>query len=146
VTGLQPRGIMVTAFPGHNAVDHQIIEDLGHGPVLVASECPRCGLVRYPPRELCPDDLTVMRTIPLSGPGTLHQAVRVDLAPVGFVAPYWIAHIDLPEGVRVYAPLSWDGDGDPPTGLEVTYSLGIVRTEPEEILGPIFRPLGLAAG
>ena len=71
---------MVTAFPGHNAVDHQIVEDLGHGPVLVASECPRCGLVRYPPRELCPDDLTVMRTIPLSGPGTLHQAVRVDLA------------------------------------------------------------------
>jgi uncharacterized OB-fold protein len=128
------------AYPGHNAVDHQIIEDLGDGPVLVASQCPRCGVVRYPPRELCPDDLTVMRTIPLSSQGTLHEAVRVDTAPVGFTAPYWIAHVDLPEGVRVYAPLTWDGEGDPQTGLPVTYSIGVVRTEPETILGPVFRP------
>jgi len=132
----------MAAYPGHNAVDHQIIEDLGDGPVLVASQCPRCGVVRYPPRELCPEDLTVMRTIPLSSEGTLHEAVRVDTAPVGFTAPYWIAHVDLPAGVRVYAPLTWDGDDDPQEGLSVTYSIGVVRTEPETILGPVFRPAG----
>jgi uncharacterized OB-fold protein len=130
------------AYPGHNEVDHQIIEDLGDGPVLVASQCPVCGVVRYPPRELCPDDLTVMRTVPLSSQGILHEAVRVDTAPVGFTAPYWIAHVDLPEGVRVYAPLTWDGDDGPRTGLLVTYSIGVVRRDPETILGPVFRPAG----
>jgi uncharacterized OB-fold protein len=135
----------VSAYPGQNSLDHQIVEDLGDGPVLVASRCPVCSTVRYPPRELCPNDLTVMQTIPVSRQGILHEAVRVELAPVGFTAPYWIAHVDMPEAVRIYAPLRWDGAVAPVTGQAVEYSLGVARTEPEEIIGPIFHRVPQAA-
>lgn len=133
-----------SCVPGHESTDHPILQDLGDGLALVASRCTECATIRFPPRELCVADLAATETIPVSREGVLYEAVSVELAPVGFDAPYWAAYVDMPEGIRVFGP--YRSDADPTHGMAVRYSIGVVRTEPAEMLGPVFEPAETSGG
>lgn len=108
---------------------------------LAASRCATCGDTRYPPRRLCPNDLTEAETIALSGQGRVYEAVLVALAPQGYTAPYWVGYVDMPEGVRVFAQLRpAQQDGQPAHGDTAELAFGEVAVDAEggAIVGPVF--------
>lgn len=98
---------------------------------------PTCGLNFYPPRELCINDLATCEEIELSQHGTIYESAVVEIAPEGFEAPYRVAYVDLPEGVRVFAPVRWTGPTAPRPGDQVKLTVDVVRREPE-VIGPVF--------
>jgi uncharacterized OB-fold protein len=128
---------MTYAFPGQQVVAFQIISEGEDGWRLMGSR-DRSGQYYYPPRSLSPIDQAPCEQVELSAHGTLFCAVQVHLAPVGFEAPYWVAYVDMPEGVRVFGPLLWEGSEAPEPGLRVSYTVDIVRDHPSPVLGPVF--------
>lgn len=126
-------------LPGEHALDHQIIGRFEGRWRLVGSRCGECAAVHYPPHEICPVDLAPCVDVPLTETGVLSEAVRVAIAPVGFAAPYWVAYVDLPENVRVFGILRWDGANHQGPALGATIHVGIevVRHDPD-VLGVIF--------
>lgn len=117
-----------------------VIGDFGDGPVLAASRCPLCGETRYPPREWCVNDQSTMERVPVSRTGQLHEAVWVARPPYGFTEPYFVGYVDMPEGIRVFGRIDVAGKELEP-GMALNHRVGIVRTEPESVLGPIFIPV-----
>ncbi|MQA24959.1 MAG: hypothetical protein GEU94_05695 [Micromonosporaceae bacterium] len=128
----------MTRLPGEHALDQQVLRKSNERWRLVGSRCASCGKVFFPPRTLCADDLTKCEERLLSTQGTVYEASHIRVAPVGFTAPYWIAYVDLPEGVRLFAQLDWRGDEPPRHGDAVECTVRVVRTEPHEVLGPVF--------
>lgn len=125
-------------LPGQHALEHQILREGDDGWQLVGSRCPRCATHFYPPRRLCASDLAECEQVALSSRGTLYEATRIRIAPVGFEAPFWLGYVDLPEDVRVFAQIEWDGEGEPRHGAAVELVIKTVRHEPAEVLGPVF--------
>lgn len=72
---------------------------------LVGSHCENCGRDYFPQRKLCPACRRKGKLIPRQMPreGKIVSFTQVHAAPAGFEleAPYWLALIDLKNGVRV---------------------------------------------
>lgn len=125
-------------LPGHQTLDDDVLMQVDGEWRLAGSRCTRCGATYYPPRRLCPHDLSDCHHELLSRTGVIYEAATVRVAPQGFTPPYRVAYVDLPEGVRVFAPLEWHEDTEPYHGATATYSIRVVRDEPYEVLGPVF--------
>jgi len=81
----------------------------------MATRCNKCGKLYFPPRADCPDDLSMdMTWEELSGRCKLLTYTLAHFAPTGFQddLPYTIALAQCEEGVKVYALLSKDINGD----------------------------------
>lgn len=125
-------------LPGEHAQDQPVLRQIDGAWRLVGSRCGTCGSVYFPPRRLCVEDLGECEPVPLSTTGSLYEASLVRIAPLGFTAPYWAGYVDLPEGVRLFAPLDWHADREPRHGDPVVCTVRVVRSEPYEVLGPVF--------
>jgi hypothetical protein len=129
----------VRRLPGQDALDHQLVADGPEGTFLQASFCRTCQSTYYPPREFCPRDLQHLEDIRAPERGSLYEAVRVDMAPRGFDAPYCVCYVDFPEGIRVFGQLTWGDEPLPLAGSPMRLGIGVVRSnEDEEVIGPIF--------
>jgi uncharacterized OB-fold protein len=127
---------VATATVGENSVGEAILRPGSDGVLhLYGSRCPQCDDVRYPARARCPHDLTETEPTDLSDDGKLYTAVRVDLPPQGFEQPYWVGYVDLPEGVRVFAPLRYGVEQPPRDGDAVSLVIGTVR---DGVLAPMY--------
>jgi uncharacterized OB-fold protein len=124
-------------LPGEAAVERQVMRRTASGWVLVGSRCPACGRTFYPARELCPEHLEVCAEVDLSEHGVIHAAAFVVRPPAGFEQQFWVAYVDLPEGVRVFAQLEWRSERPPAGGDEVLLNAGRVRDDPPRV-GPRF--------
>ncbi len=125
-------------YPGQDALDHQLVGGDADRLELRASRCPTCGRQLYPPRELCPADLTPLAEMAVPPRGRLYELVRIDIAPdPGLPSPYWVCYVDFPGGIRVFG--QFDGaSGEPGPGAELAYRIDVVRTGPEKVVGPVF--------
>lgn len=117
-----------------------VVDDFGDGPVLTASRCPSCGDTRYPPRAWCVNDQETMERVPVSPVGTLHEAVWVARPPYGFTEPYYVGYVDMPEGIRIFGRIDANGH-ELEHGTQLTHRIDVSRTEPDDVLGPIFTPV-----
>ncbi len=72
---------------------------------LVGARCDECGTVVFPRMPVCPSCLTngAMRDVDIGRTGKLFSHTIARFAPKGFVAPFFQAFIDLPEGPRIFA-------------------------------------------
>jgi uncharacterized OB-fold protein len=78
--------------------------DAPGGPALVGSRCPACGEVSFPLRPVCPAcKREGTERIHLSRTGRLYSFTVCFTAPQGWLAPYYQAYVELPEGVRVFS-------------------------------------------
>lgn len=99
------------------------------GPILVGSRCSACGLSTFPERAFCRRCWAgSMEPVDLSRTGALYTWTTVHAAQPGYPTPYVLGYVDLPEGVRVLAPLDVT-EGELRVGLPVTVCLGAVRFE-----------------
>jgi uncharacterized OB-fold protein len=106
---------------------------------LRASRCPRCGDVRVPARELCPNDSTRCTPVGLTGAGTIYEAVNVVIPPQGFDTPFWAGYIDLDDGVRFFAQIACaDGEPPPQHGQRVQMSVEWIGNAGNRVLAPVF--------
>jgi uncharacterized OB-fold protein len=130
------------SYVGESSIGHSVFIESDSGELrLVGSRCLTCGDTRYPVRQLCPIDLNPTEEYQFLGTGVVYEAVRVALAPAGFVAPYWVGYVDLDEGVRVFARIGEDAEGIPPASADrVSLTVGAMRLDNgEPVLGPIFQ-------
>ena len=72
---------------------------------LLANRCSACGRTFFPKAEFCFDCLAEkMEDIVLSRQGTLYAYTIGRLPSTHFKPPYVVGLVDLPEGIRVFAP------------------------------------------
>src|SRR4051794_13984382 len=78
------------------------------GPYLVGGKCTSCGHVTLGVRDACPDcwKRNMMTPVPIGRTGTLYTCTVIHQAADGYVAPFAVGYVDLPEGVRLFAHLA----------------------------------------
>jgi uncharacterized OB-fold protein len=83
-----------------------------------------------------------LEVAPLSSRGTVYTYTVVHQAPPGFEAPYALAYVDLPEGVRVLGQIAGVEAETVRIGLEVELSLEPFGEDDQgqELIGYRFRP------
>ena len=119
---------------------------------LIGSRCSACGRTFFPKRSVCRicmrDD--TMEDTALSTRGKIDTFTVVQVAPVGFKAPYIQAFVDLPEGVRIFSLIT----GCDPVenaleeGEEVELVINKIREDEKgnDLIGYQFRPVGKGIG
>jgi uncharacterized protein len=97
---------------------------------LMLQSCGSCGKIRHYPRPLCDACYSFdVRWIEAKGTGTIHSwTVTHHAFNPGFKAelPYVLVTVDLPEGVRMQAPLRGDAGVLKP-GLPVRLLIELAR-------------------
>ena len=113
---------------------------------LIGSRCKLCGRSFFPKRSICPDcfEENTLEERALSTTGKLYSYYVSTVAPSGFEAPLIAGYIDLPEGVRLYAPLTgFDPDS---TSLQIGTKMILVMDKVYEdesgnnVIGYKFKP------
>lgn len=74
-------------------------------PCLIGARCGACAKVIFPPMPVCPacGRNGQMQEAEIGRTGRLFSHTIAHFAPKGFVAPFFQAFVDLPEGPRVFS-------------------------------------------
>jgi uncharacterized OB-fold protein len=119
--------------------DSAVFWDAAAAGQLVAQRCGQCGVLRHPPRPMCPHCHSLdVDVVPLSGRGTLYSyAVLHHPQNPAFDYPVLAALVDLEEGVRILSNLVDVAPDDIRIGMRVE-----ARFEPTvgDRAVPVFRP------
>ncbi len=112
----------------------------GSAVCLIATRCGQCGTLTFPPAAACPRcwQRAGLREEPLAQPGTVAAYTVVHTPAEGIPAPYALAYVDFPGGIRLCGRLeSWE---DIAVGDPVTAVAGVLRHQPGgDLLGWLFR-------
>lgn len=99
---------------------------------LEAARCKRCGVVVFPPRQICRGCRgEAFETINLSRRGRVITSTVIHVPPADFLmeAPYAMAIVETPEGARLMTQVV---DCDPASvvpGTEVSLEFRLIRKE-----------------
>jgi len=113
-----------------------IIGKNGDESCLIGGRCKKCGVYSFPATEFCLECLSdEIEAVPLSSTGTLYSYTITRMNVGHFKAPHLLGMIDLPEGVRVVAPLKDDEEYQ--VGDEVKLIVTALWTEDDgtEVIG-----------
>jgi len=102
---------------------------------LRAEECPKCGLVIFPRRDVCPDCGGHAKTEKeLSGKGEVYSYTTVNDPPAGYeeFAPYMMALVRLEEGPLVVTQLTDVGQTPIKIGTPVEMVTRVQKKEGEK--------------
>jgi uncharacterized OB-fold protein len=88
---------------------------------LLIQRCASCGVLRHPPRPMCPSCNSLdWDTVTSSGRGTVHSFVMPQHPPMPFMEyPYIVALVDLEEGTRLLSNLCEVAPEDASIGMPV---------------------------
>ena len=117
---------------------------------LLGIRCRQCGKSFFPPRARCPRCLApdTAERVRLSRRGTLADYFIAQVAPTGFKPPYIGGHVDLPEGIRLYAQISGvepkEGALQPGQPVELVVERLYDDATGNPVLGYKFRPAAAA--
>lgn len=93
---------------------------------LIGSRCSQCGEITFPQQEFCPQCCTrTAEPVPLSRRGWLYSYTIVHHQTPGYQgpAPYGIGLVELPEGLRVLAPIALVDSQPLHAGMELELTL-----------------------
>ena len=110
-----------------------IVTEGTEGITLAANRCDTCGQVLFPKAlNGCLNCFHPgLRDIHLSRQGRLFSYTTVHMAASGFQPPYAVGFVDLPEGVRIFAPLEIAEDKPFQVGMEMEVRIGVLWEEEE---------------
>lgn len=116
--------------------------DASGRPRLKIGCCRKCGTVSFPAAPVCASCLSEDIGIETAeGSGELYAYSIVHQAPKGWVVPYALGYVDLPNGLRVLGHIEADFKSLR-SGLPVDLALGTVRLGPdgEPMQSYVFKP------
>ena len=126
-------------------IKESTFKETSEGGVLLASRCKSCGQILFPKATICfscfSDD---MQELPLSRRGKLYSYTIGRMASLHFEPPYALGYIDMPEGVRVFAPLKLEESeyGQLIIGMEMEVTIeGLWKEGDKEVIGWKFKPV-----
>ncbi|MBU2648697.1 OB-fold domain-containing protein [bacterium] len=117
------------------------------GAILLANRCKACGQIFFPKSKFCLSCVhKEMEEIELSQRGILYSYTIGHMPSSHFKPPYAIGYIDLPEKVRIYAPLVMTADQSFQVGMEMVAVIDKLWEEDDkEIIGYKFKPVDNAS-
>lgn len=111
---------------------------------LCGARCGKCGETVFPSRPVCPrcHIPDTMTRVALCRSGRIHAITHVECWPRHLSAAYFLAQIDLPEGVRILAQIAAPEGAVPHIGDEVTLVVEPMFHTPEgrPVMGYRFAP------
>ncbi len=116
-------------------------------PYLIGSRCRGCGFTTFPPRVSCPSCMSraSMEQVSLGSTGTIDTFSILHVGAPGFAAPYAIAYVIMPAGVRVLSLLTGCEPSEEALeiGARVELVIEKIREDEEgnEVRGFKFRPV-----
>ncbi|WP_419662357.1 conserved uncharacterized protein, DUF35 [Desulfosarcina variabilis str. Montpellier] len=110
---------------------------------LLANRCSACGRTFFPKADFCFDCLAEeMEDIVLSRQGTLYAYTIGRLPSTHFKPPYVVGLIDIPEGIRVFAPLLVSPDAPLTVGMPMQLTIDTLwEEEGKRVMGYKFIPV-----
>lgn len=97
---------------------------------LLGGRCCKCGSVVFPARPTCCDCAgEEIEMVPLSDHGTLFSYTTSEMPVPNLGANTSLGWVDLPEGIRLFAPLKQDPNHPFQIGAPVTVEIGPMWTE-----------------
>ena len=113
------------------------------GPILLANRCKSCGQAFFPKVAFC---LTCfnedMEELKLSQRGKLYTYTIGRMPSTHFEPPYAIGQVDVPEGLRVFAPLEMTEDKPFIIGMEMEVFIDkLWQEDDKEVIGYKFKPV-----
>jgi uncharacterized OB-fold protein len=123
-------------------VREDLFDETGGGR-LHANKCTVCGRIYFPKATFCFDCLAKeMEEIILSRRGKLYSYAVGRMPSTHLQPPYAVGLVDLPEGVRVFAPLFLTPDEKYKIGMEMEIYLDTLwEEENKQIRGYKFKPV-----
>lgn len=120
-----------------------IFEEDAVGGRLVGNKCKSCGRIYFPQAPFCFDCMgKIMEEVVLSRRGKLYSYTIGRMASTHFQPPYAVGLIDLPEGVRVFAPLIMTKEETYTIGMEMELVIEeLWRKNHNQIIGYKFKPV-----
>jgi len=115
---------------------------------LLANRCKACGRTYFPKAAFCYDCLAKeMEEIVLSRRGKLYSWAIGRMASTHLKPPYAVGLVDLPERVRIFAPLLLVSDESYRIGMDMEVYLDDLWEENgKRIRGYKFKPVGRKQG
>ena len=112
------------------------------GVKLLANKCKACGRVYFPKACFCFECFGKdMEEVALSRRGKLYSYTIGHMPTEHFEPPYALGLVDLPEGIRVFAPLTMTENTTFEIGMEMEVSIEELWQEDDrEVIGYKFKP------
>ena len=120
-----------------------LFEEDAQGDTLIGNKCKSCGQIFFPSKASClacfGDDMEEVR---LSRRGKLYTFTISHMPTVHLKPPFAIGYIELPEGIKVFAPLvGWE---EHPLKMNMEMELIIDKLwedDGKEVVGYKFKPV-----
>jgi uncharacterized OB-fold protein len=99
---------------------------------LEAGKCKACGMVWYPPRDLCPgcrSRLWEKTELPRTGKLLAHTVIRVPPSQFADQAPYPLAVVELEGGAKILVQIADASPEELESGQEVRLELRRIQDE-----------------
>jgi len=113
------------------------------GGILLANKCNSCGQVFFPKVTSCLSCFNdELKDIVLSQQGNLYSYSVVHMPASHFKPPYAVGYINMPEGIRIFAPLKMV-EGKPfKVGMKMSLVIEeLWKEEDTEVVGYKFNPI-----
>lgn len=113
------------------------------GGILLANKCKSCGQVFFPKAVFCLTCLNEdMQELKLSRKGKLYSYTIGHMPSTHFMPPYAIGFVDMPEGVKIFAPLKMTEDKPFKIGMDMEVVIEKLWQEGDtEVIGYKFQPV-----
>jgi len=117
--------------------------DSSGGGILLAHKCKSCGQVFFPKVVFCLNCLGEdMEELKLGRRGKLYSYTIGRMPSAHFEPPHAIGYVDMPEGVRIFAPLKMKEDKPFRIGMEMEVVIETLWQEGDkEVIGYKFNPI-----
>lgn len=110
---------------------------------LIGNKCASCGRIYFPKADFCFDCLAQhLEEVTLSRVGKLYSFTICRMPSEQFEPPYSVGLIDLPEGIRVFAPLKFVENESYQIGMDMEIYIDELWKEGDrQVIGYKFRPV-----
>ncbi len=90
------------------------------GPFLIGKKCRKCGNVQFPQKNFCEKCLSKdIEDVSIGQRGKLFSYTTTYGKAANFDSPFSTGYIELPEGLRIFAPLRTEENQSFKTGAEM---------------------------
>jgi uncharacterized OB-fold protein len=118
------------------------VEDADGGRLL-GNKCKSCGQLFFPKARFCFTCFNKdMEEVVLSRRGRLYSYTIAHMPSTHFQPPYAIGFVDMPEGVRVFAPLKMIEDKPFKVGIDMEVVIEkLWQEDDKQVIGYKFKPV-----